>query len=175
MAIRFVTDETAPPGLRCWLAPFPEGNDSSPLCRAMLANGRTLLLTGDMSEKAEAWFVRSLPEFPRADFLKVAHHGSKTSSSADFLAASGAREAFISVGARNRYHHPSPEALDRLARAGLRVRRTDRAGSLQYFGTYLSDLIEESIRPPAEANGSRVYPGKPATARWLYAEPAFVK
>lgn len=166
--IHFVSAESAPAGLRCWLTPAPDGNDSSPLCRAELANGQALLLTGDMSEKAENWLLANVRPFPRADLLKVAHHGSKTSSGGDFLAATGAREALISVGAHNLYHHPTPEALTRLEIAGLRVRRTDEEGSFNLYGNYFSFLTEESMRPvPSGAAKSRVYPGSPATASRL--------
>ncbi len=170
LPIRFLSHEQPPPGLECWLAPFPEGNDSSPLCRARLDGAGTVLLTGDMSEKAETWFVENLQVFPRADILKVAHHGSGSSSSAAFLAASGIRSALISVGVKNRYHHPAPEALDRLADKNIRVRRTDTEGTvniypwrkiISYFS--LGFITEESTRPVAA--GSRENPGIPAFAR----------
>lgn len=159
--IRFLTNESSPPGLRCWLAPFA-GNDSSPLCRASLAGGGSALLTGDMEARTEDWLVANLHPFPTADILKVAHHGSKSSSTAQFLRAARARKALISVGAKNRYHHPSPETLERLAHAGLRARRTDLGGTLAEY--YFSPLTEESMRPVLGLV-SRVYPGSPATAK----------
>jgi competence protein ComEC len=163
--LRFLTESSAPPGLTCALAPFPPGNDSCPLCLARLAGGGTALLTGDMSEKAEAWFLAHEARFPRAAILKVAHHGSRTSSTADFLAATQAREAWISVGARNRYGHPTEETLARLEKAGMKIRRTDQSGTLTDYGFALFSLFTlESMRPP-ESAVSRVYPGRPATAR----------
>jgi len=62
--------------------------------------------------------------------LKVAHHGSRFSSSAAFLQAASPRLAIVSVGARNPFHHPSAEALGRLEAAGARVYRTDRDGAV---------------------------------------------
>jgi competence protein ComEC len=159
--IRFLTNTASPPGIQCWLAPF-SGNDSSPLCRAQLAGGGTALLTGDMEARTEEWLVANVRPFPTADILKVAHHGSKGSSTDEFLAATGTHTALISVGAKNRYHHPSPETLDRLAHAGIKARRTDQGGTLGEY--YFSPFTLESIRPVFTLI-SRVYPGNPATAR----------
>ena len=53
-----------------------------------------------------------------SDILKVAHHGNKYSSSADFLEGVGAEAAVISIGKNNAYGHPAQETLDRLAAAG---------------------------------------------------------
>lgn len=133
LPIRFLQQGRAPPEMKCWLPPSTTGNDSSPLCRAELTRGRAVLLTGDMSEKTESWFLHTLRPFPRAGYLKVAHHGSRSSSEPAFLKASGARVALISVGAKNRYHHPTQEVLTRLNELGMRVRRTDREGSLLIY------------------------------------------
>lgn len=62
--------------------------------------------------------------------LKVAHHGSKTSSTPEFLAAVAPAVAVISVGARNPYRHPDAGVLDRLAAGGARIYRTDRDGAV---------------------------------------------
>ena len=76
-----------------------------------------------------------------AEVLKVAHHGSKYSSGADFLAAVQATDAIISVGP-NPYGHPTDETLARLAAAGARVWRTDVAGTV----TVISNGLGYSIR-----------------------------
>jgi competence protein ComEC len=64
------------------------------------------------------------------DALKVAHHGSRTSTTEGFVAASRPRVAVVSVGPHNPFRHPAPEALGRLAEAGARVYRTDRDGAV---------------------------------------------
>lgn len=85
----------------------------------------SMLLAGDVERGGErALLVR------RADVLKVAHHGSRTSSSEAFLAGSRPRVALVSVGYANPFGHPHEEVLGRLARAGARVFRTDRDGTL---------------------------------------------
>jgi competence protein ComEC len=70
----------------------------------------------------------------RADVLKVPHHGSADADEA-FLSATGARVALISVGADNTYGHPAPRLMGMLARAGMRVHRTDRQGDLAVAGS----------------------------------------
>ena len=62
--------------------------------------------------------------------LRVAHHGSRFSSSAPFLGAAQPSFAVISVGARNPFRHPTNEALARLEAAGARIYRTDRDGAI---------------------------------------------
>lgn len=170
LPVRFLGTEAAPPGWRCWLPPFPTGNDSSPLCAAVTRGGRKVLLTGDMGEKTERWFLDYLRPFPEADLLKVAHHGSRSSSSADFLRASGAREALVSAGKRNRYGHPAKEVLARLAESGMKVRRTDREGTVSFYSFSFTDEIMRLADTP-----SRVKPGTPALTRREYAGAAAVK
>ena len=76
-------------------------------------------------------FVAS--EDPRADVLKVAHHGSATSSTPEFLNAVKPRVAAISVGWHNSFHHPRPEVLARLQADHVRTYRTDRLGLISFF------------------------------------------
>lgn len=68
----------------------------------------------------------------QAELLKVPHHGSRYSSSDAFLDAVAPREAVISVGAGNRYGHPTARVLAALLERGIRVRRTDREGTILY-------------------------------------------
>ena len=70
------------------------------------SGGLRLLLTGDLSAQAEARILDTGVDV-RADVLKVPHHGS-ADTDPDFLAATGARVALISVGAHNTYGHPDP-------------------------------------------------------------------
>ncbi|HWL88317.1 MAG TPA: hypothetical protein VNO21_21080, partial [Polyangiaceae bacterium] len=66
----------------------------------------------------------------RADVLKVGHHGSRTSSTPAFIAAVQPEEAVVSVGARNRFGHPSAVTLGTLRNAHARVWRTDSDGAI---------------------------------------------
>jgi competence protein ComEC len=60
----------------------------------------------------------------------VPHHGSRTSTTPALLARVAPRVALVGVGRRNRFGHPAPEVVARLAGAGVRVFRTDRDGDL---------------------------------------------
>ncbi|MBU0495889.1 MAG: MBL fold metallo-hydrolase [Chloroflexi bacterium] len=90
------------------------------------------LFTGDIGSATEQTILLSdtLRAGAAADVLKVAHHGSRYSSSAPFLAAVGAELAVICVGADNPYGHPAAETLARLQAAGARIMRTDHNGTI---------------------------------------------
>ena len=81
------------------------------------------LFTGDIGEEVETQLVSSGKDLS-CDVLKVGHHGSKYSSTASFLSATGADYGVICVGS-NSYGHPTTEALNRLSAAGISVYRTD--------------------------------------------------
>jgi competence protein ComEC len=110
----------------------PDQNNASVVLHVHHSNV-DYLLTGDIDSTAEAAIVaRGTPI--AAEVLKVAHHGSAYSSGADFLAAVGATEAIITVGA-NSYGHPTDETLSRLAAAGASVWRTDQSGTVTVIST----------------------------------------
>jgi competence protein ComEC len=105
----------------------PRRNDLSCVLRVS-AGGRAMLLTGDIERGAERALVRE--SLPPADVLLVPHHGSRSSSSAPFLAAVQPRIAVAATGYRSRFGHPAPEVAARYAQAGAALLRTDRDGAL---------------------------------------------
>jgi competence protein ComEC len=105
----------------------PRRNDLSCVLRVS-AGGRAMLLTGDIEHGAERALVRE--SLPPADVLLVPHHGSRSSSSAPFLAAVQPRIAVAATGYRSRFGHPAPEVAARYAQAGAALLRTDRDGAL---------------------------------------------
>lgn len=108
--------------------PRAAGNEGSLVLKAT-AGGASLLLTGDIEKTTEGRLVYAKRTALRAEVLKVAHHGSRTSSTSAFLAAARARWAVVSAGAGNSFGHPAPEVLERLSREGhCRILRTDRQG-----------------------------------------------
>ncbi len=109
--------------------PSHETNERSLVLLAEV-HGRRVLLTGDVESWAEHRLVDCCARDLRVDILKVAHHGSRTSSTGTFLEAATPRLALISAGVRNLYHHPSPEVVERLEEHGARVLRTDRSGEV---------------------------------------------
>ncbi|WP_157368376.1 DNA internalization-related competence protein ComEC/Rec2 [Alloactinosynnema sp. L-07] len=100
-------------------------NNTSLVLRASTSAGR-VLLTGDIELAAQADLLASGVDVS-ADVVKVPHHGSRTTSP-EFLDAVGARIALVSVGARNRYGHPSPRTMTTLRDNGTQVVRTDTDG-----------------------------------------------
>ncbi|MES2209934.1 MAG: ComEC/Rec2 family competence protein [Chloroflexota bacterium] len=91
-------------------------------------NGHRLLLAGDIEEEIDPQLLaRGLPP---VDLLKVAHHGSRTSSTDAFLEAVRPAVAVISAGRDNPYGHPAPATVARLEAAGARVLRTDTNGTV---------------------------------------------
>lgn len=90
----------------------------------------TILFMGDAEKPIEYRLISETPNALRSDILKVGHHGSKTSSTEDFLRAVSPRLAIISVGRKNRYGHPTQEVLGRLQAPGIKVFRTDLDGDI---------------------------------------------
>jgi competence protein ComEC len=105
-------------------------NDDSLVLKLRYAD-RAMMLPGDAEKEAEREMLSEISEDElRAEVLKIGHHGSKNSTTAEFLAAVKPRVAIISVGEDNPYGHPNAELLERLANAGVRVLRTDRNGAV---------------------------------------------
>lgn len=100
-------------------------NNSSVVLRAIIGR-RALLLTGDIEREAEEELAGRLV---RADVLKVAHHGSRSSTTAPFVDSVAPRIALISCGRRNLFGHPHAGVLDVLRRT--RIYRTDLDGSIE--------------------------------------------
>ncbi len=82
------------------------------------------LFTGDIEAEAEEYLVRRYPDELNAQYLKVPHHGSRSSSSLDFIARVGAEEAWISASRHNRYGLPHEEILKRYREQGTTVKIT---------------------------------------------------
>ena len=92
--------------------------------------GRRLVFTGDSNKNNEDYYCKTYP-YVDCDVLKVAHHGSRTSSSEEFLKHVKCEYAVISVGDGNSYGHPEQEALDRLKANGIqKIHRTDKCGNV---------------------------------------------
>lgn len=94
--------------------------------------GIRILVTGDLLEEGEADMVKYYAgtQELRCDVLKVAHHGSHSSSSEAFLEAVRPKAAVIQVGKKNRYGHPHGETLEKLKRRNIPVYRNDRHGAI---------------------------------------------
>lgn len=107
--------------------------NSSAIVMALSYGDFEALFTSDIGEEEEKEIIRSTGQqvnrLEKVDVLKVAHHGSKYSSSLDFLKTVRPTLAVIEVG-KNSYGHPTAEALERLREVGARVMRTDQDGDV---------------------------------------------
>jgi len=113
----------------------PEGraaraNNRSCVLRIEAPAGR-VLLTGDIERAAERELLLRAPALLRADALLVPHHGSATSSTAEFVKQVAPRHAVFAVGHRNRFGHPREDVLERYREAGSELLRTDTGGAIQ--------------------------------------------
>jgi competence protein ComEC len=105
------------------------GNDRSCVLK-ITAGAESVLLTADVEQKSEREMLMSVPDKLRAQILLVPHHGSRTSSSADFVARVNPDIALVAAGFRNRFGHPKEDVLDRYRELGTRIYRTDLDGAL---------------------------------------------
>ena len=129
-----------------WAASLSDPNDASTV--ALVRVGRfTMLMTGDSEAPEERWLLEHRRELLDVDVLKVAHHGSNTSSIAEYLDAVTPALALVSVGTGNVYRHPSPSVMESLTRRGAIVMRTDLHGSII--------IRTDGLRAEVEARGER--------------------
>ena len=122
VAFEFLHPEAAVAGGRA--------NNRSCVLRIAAPGGR-VLLTGDIERAAERELLRRVPDLLAAEALLVPHHGSATSSSAEFVEKVAPRFAVFTVGYRNRFGHPREDVLERYREAGSALLRTDTAGAIE--------------------------------------------
>lgn len=123
LVVNFMAPDSA------WASRLTDPNEASVIARVRFGAVR-FLLVGDAEKELEQWLVANDSADLRTDILKVAHHGSSTSTTERFLDAARPRVALISVGKDNSYRHPSPTVVERLARSGAAVYRTDQLGTV---------------------------------------------
>ncbi|MCM3698592.1 ComEC/Rec2 family competence protein [Paenibacillus macerans] len=113
--------------------PFDEKQNHRSIVFLLQMSGARFLFTGDMDEAAEREVLEMVgtENGHPVEVMKVAHHGSKTSTSAEWLGYWRPETVLISVGASNSYGHPHPTVMARLEAQGTRVFRTDRMGGVQ--------------------------------------------
>ncbi len=123
VAVEFLAPDSA------WTASLTDPNEASTVVRVR-HGGVRFLLTGDAERREEEWLLERASASLGAEVLKLAHHGSSTSSTDAFLDAVTPRVALVSVGAGNAYGHPSPAVMRRLADRGALILRTDQLGTV---------------------------------------------
>lgn len=116
----------------------PEDTNDQSICIRLEFKNESFLFMGDASgkvEKARNW--------PQTNVLKVAHHGSKTSTSKEFLKQVKPQIAIISVGKDNSYKHPSEQVLERLKSIKAKIYRTDELGTILLISDGVSNTVEK--------------------------------
>ncbi|HLL76911.1 MAG TPA: hypothetical protein VK421_16775, partial [Pyrinomonadaceae bacterium] len=123
-----VSDESAAP--QASAARAASGNDDSVVLRVRFGR-RCFLLTGDIERRAEEALVAAGDDL-RCDVVKVAHHGSRTSSTERFVAASRAAFAVVPAPLDSPFGHPDPQTVARWRAAGAEVLQTGRRGTISF-------------------------------------------
>jgi len=111
--------------------------------------GVDVLFTGDMEDDLEKYLIGKYGDLLDAEILKVGHHGSGGSSSQEFLDIVTPELSTISVGADNKYGHPSLRVIRRLERQNSSVWRTDRQGDIKL---YLDTSVEKGYTLDSKHN-----------------------
>ena len=115
------------------LHPAVPGTENDDSIVFLLVFGDTrILFMGDVEEKAEELILRSFSPLLQANVVKVAHHGSSTSSTEKFIATTRSNYAIVSVGANNRFSHPNPAIVQNWENSGARVAQTAADGGLLF-------------------------------------------
>src|SRR5699024_2016772 len=109
--------------------PYQSANDNSLVFYTEIG-GLSWLFTGDISKSIERKILEDFPNLT-FDILKVAHHGSNTSTDPSFAKKTN-QVALVSVGSHNTYGHPTKEVIDTLHEESLTIYRTDIHGAVQY-------------------------------------------
>lgn len=108
-------------------------NNNSLVCKLNYKN-YSMLFTGDIEAIAEKAILKKYSKSLntlKSDILKVAHHGSKTSSITEFIEKIKPKYAIIGVGEDNKFGHPSDSTIQNLEKANIRIYRTDKMGEIE--------------------------------------------
>ena len=108
-------------------------NNNSLVCKLNYKN-YSMLFTGDIEAIAEKAILKKYSKnlnILKSDILKVAHHGSKTSSITEFIEKIKPKYAIIGVGEDNKFGHPSDSTIQNLKKANIRIYRTDKMGEIE--------------------------------------------
>lgn len=107
-------------------------NDNNKSCLLRISTGHnSLLLTGDIQADAEHWLLNHRHDLLESSILFVPHHGSRTSSAREFIAAVNPEIAIVQAGWKNQFKHPHPEVLSRYATEAIGVYSTAQLGALR--------------------------------------------
>ncbi len=110
-----------------------ERNDGSIVMRLSYKD-TSIMLMGDASAETEKLIISGTdPKNIASDILKLGHHGSRTSTSEEWLDVVAPTVAIVSAGENNSYGHPHPEVIERLAERGIEIKQTGLDGTISYI------------------------------------------
>jgi competence protein ComEC len=124
-------------------------NDRS-IVADLTLGGTSVHVPGDAEERAEAAAIGIEGRLTHADILKAPHHGSRTSSTLEWLERIAPRIVLVSCGEGNRFHHPSARTIGRYRRIGAKVFRTDREGAIRVTPTRGGAWVSTRAHPAPE-------------------------
>jgi competence protein ComEC len=122
----------------------PSDNNNSLVFRVVYGS-RSFLFTGDIEAQTER-ILAEQPEKLTADVVKVAHHGSKTSSTEDFVNVTRAKFAVISVGRESPYGHPHTQTLENWQKANAQILTTGESGTITFTSDGTDLQLETYIK-----------------------------
>ena len=93
----------------------------------------SVMLTGDAPQEIENYLVATYPQYLKSDILKLGHHGSKTSSSEEFITAVAPTYAVVSAAVGNRYGHPHQEVMQRVFTHNIQTSHTGTDGTVTFY------------------------------------------
>ena len=124
-------------------------NNNSLICKLKF-NSFSMLFTGDIEKLAEEHIVKEYKKNPQclnATILKVGHHGSKTSSTEEFLNVVKPKMALIGVGEDNKFGHPNEDVIERLKNMKTKIYRTDKMGEICVYVNKNGEInVKETLK-----------------------------
>lgn len=139
-----------------YAAPTRKTNDMSCVLKIANAYG-SALLTSDIEALSERALLARDASALRSDVLVAPHHGSRTSSTQEFIDTVGAHTVIFPVGYRNRFAHPRPDVVERYRLSGATLHRTDREGALTIALARSQQELQPAARIVAEREQRRRY------------------
>jgi competence protein ComEC len=110
--------------------PFLENVNNASIVMQLRYKNFSLLLCGDNEKEGEERLLEQTASSLQSAIIKIGHHGSRTATSDQFLAAVNPKIALISCGKHNKFKHPHKSTLDKLRDEGIKIYRTDRDGAI---------------------------------------------
>lgn len=123
-----------------------EGNNDSLVLYVSVGGSFQVLLTGDLEKEGELELIQKVPALRNIDLLKAGHHGSKTSSSEEFIEQLNPSLTIFSAGENNRYNHPHKEVVERFHSLGLKTLVTGEVGTIEIIVSERGMEVETSTR-----------------------------